>query len=236
MARKLNPIGAPVAEFKNFICSNEGVVADIFKEAKNFAATDSTLELTLDTSDVQSAVAALEEVQQRIDMLYEMLPAQEALESRANSFVEKFLMSDRTKMLAFYNQQINMAASEKRLDKLIDDLEDDIEKMEDFIDGDITLSAFVRFLLSSHAILFAMGATTIACPLATIVLVIMQYKKLDKIRKKTSMLLPYMYDALKKAKAKHRALITGKIQAGSKIAGDDHGYGSDGDEDDDENV
>jgi len=236
MARKLNPIGAPVTEFKSFICSNEGAVANIFKEAKMLAATDNNLELTLDASDVKSAVAALEEVQQRIDMLYEMLPAQEALESRANSFIDKFLMSDRTKMLAFYNQQINMASSERRLDTIIDNLEDDIEKMEDFVDGEITLSSFVRFLLSSHAILFAMGATTIACPLATIVLVIMQYKKLEKIRRKTSNLLPYMYDALKKAKAKHRALITGKIQPGSKIAGDDHGYSSSGDDDDEDEV
>jgi len=144
MSRILKPLGATVEDFKMYLQTGEGKIADIIKSATALASENKGLSVTLDSIDSTAAVQALEEVQAQMDKLWSAVPAQEAVDAKANGIIDKYLYSDRSKMVAWYAQQVELASTQDRIDKLVDDIADDIEHMEDFVDGEMTFASFVR--------------------------------------------------------------------------------------------
>jgi len=229
MSRILKPLGASVDDFKEFLQTGEGKVADIIRDATKLASENKGLSVTLDSTDSVAAVQALEAMQAQIEKLWDAIPAQEALDAKANTIIEKYLYSDRTKMVNWYLQQVKIATTQNRIDKLVDDIADDIDKMEDFVDGEMTFSSFIRFLVSWKAFWIAAGIS-VMCPPAAIILIATQYHKVEKIRERTQRLMPIMYDVFRQAKKKQKDMMYGKVKASNNYRGDDDDD-DDGDED-----
>lgn len=230
MSRILKPLGASVDDFKQYLQTGEGKLADIIRDASQLASENKGLSVTLDSSDSANAVQALEEMQEQVNKLWAAVPAQEAMDAKANGIIDKYLYSDRTKMANWYLQQVRAATTQNRIDKLVDDIADDIDKMEDFVDGELTFSSFIRFLVSWKAFWIAAGIS-IMCPPAALVLIATQYHKVEKIREKTQRLMPIMYDVFRQAKKKQKDMMYGKVKASSQYRGDDD---DDNGDDDDE--
>jgi len=230
MSRILKPLGATVDDFKMYLQTGEGKIADIIKSATALASENKGLSVTLDSIDSTAAVQALEEVQAQMDKLWSAVPAQEAVDAKANGIIDKYLYSDRSKMVAWYAQQVELATTQDRIDKLVDDIADDIEHMEDFVDGEMTFASFVRFMVSWKALWIAIGISVMCAP-AAIVLIATQYHKVEKIRQKTQRLMPVMYDVFRKAKKKQKDMMYGKVKNSANYRGDSS---ADNDDDDDE--
>jgi len=230
MSRILKPLGATAEDFKTYLQTGEGTVADIIKSATAFASKNKDLAVTLSSKDCSAALQALEEVQAQMDKLWDAVPAQEAIDAKANGIIDKYLYSDRTKMVAWYRQQVDLATTQDRIDKLVEDIADDIDKMEDFVDGEITFSSFIRFVVSWKALWISLGISVMLPP-AALILIATQYHKVDKIRAKTQRLMPIMYDVFREAKKKQRDMMYGKVKNSANYKG---GSGSSDDDDDDD--
>jgi len=210
--QKLNPVCASKADFAAFITANEGVVADAFEKKRKFLAANfnNDEEILLDELDAKTAAETLMEVQDRYDTIMSMLPAKEGADARVNGFIDKYLNSDRTKMIDYYRDEIKTASTSLEVNALIDQIENDIRKMKDFVEGRLTFEAFFRWLLSFQWLAFMGVGFGLIGLIGGGLVVSDRYDNLDRIRNKTKQLLPGMEQVLKMAKSRYNALANGK--------------------------
>jgi len=203
--KKLRPICASKSDFSSFLAGQESVVADAFERQEKFAsATYSEKNFELDSIDVSTAIESIQEFQDRAEKLLDMLPASEA--ARANDVIDKYLNSDRTKMVDHYRDLIKEATTAGEVNGLISEIQANIDKMEDFIDNKCTVEAFVRWLVT-FLFIFGMTIGFGLLGLTGSTLVGMErYQNVDRIREKTKQLLPYMKKCLAEAQAKYKKL------------------------------
>ena len=206
--KTLRPICASKDDFSSFIAGQEGVVAEAFERQEKFAnATYSDRKFELDKLDVSAAIESILDFQDRAEKLLDMIPASEAA---TNSIIDKFLNSDRTKMVEHYREEIKSATTTLELNALIDEIENDIRKMDEFVDGQLTLEAFLRWLVSFMWIFgMTVGFGLLGLTGSTL-LTVDRYQNIDRIRNKTKELVPHLKKLLGEAKAKYNKLSSKK--------------------------
>jgi len=204
--KTLRPLCASKDDFSSFIAGQEGVVSEAFERQEKFAnATYSDKKFELDKLDVSTAIESILDFQDRAEKLLDMIPASEAA---TNTIIDKFLNSDRTKMVEHYREEIKSATTTLELNALIDEIENDIRKMDEFVDGQLTLEAFLRWLVSfmwifgmtvGFGLLGLTGSTLVAAD---------RYQNVERIRNKTRELIPHLKKLLGEAKAKYNKLAS----------------------------
>jgi hypothetical protein len=204
--QKLDPICASKDDFALFIAANEGVVADAFERKKKYLAMNfcEDKDLELDSLDSKTALEAIMEISDRMETLLNVMPAQEA--ARANDIIDKYLNSDRTKMVDHYRDRLKEANTASEVNGLISEIQGDLDKMEDFVDGKCTVEAFVRWMVTfwtafTGTYLFGIFGAT-----GSILVGMERYQNVDRIREKTKSLIPYMKKCLSDAQAKYKKL------------------------------
>jgi hypothetical protein len=200
---------ASAENFKAYICGKESPVTEVLESAKQFANDDDVV-LKLDAFDARSALQASEEVMQKALELQNLCIAEEGISSSIDNFIDQYINSDKSKVALYYNQRIDAAVTEDEINNLVVSIEDDLGEMEDFVSGKLTLPAFLRFVLTWLACVFGSALLGFLGLVGAIALACQKYNKVDRIRKKTQMLIPSVEKCLEKAKAKQKKIL--KIQ------------------------
>jgi len=206
--QKLNPICASKADFASFLTANEGVVAEAFdKKARFLAATFNKDErIELDSIDSKNAAETLMEFQDRLDTLWSMLPASESIGSKINYIIDKYLRTDRSRMMEHYKREIKEVTTAREAGDLVEDIERDLSWMKKFVSNEITLEKFCDWLIKTDWLIF-MGITFgIPGAVAGAITLAIGEEETDKMREKTKTLIPGMEQILKQAKEKYKKL------------------------------
>jgi len=203
MARRLKTMYASAENFKAYICGKESPVTEVLETAKMYANDDDVV-VKLSQTDARAALQASQEVIKKALDLQNLCIAEEGVSESLDNFIDQYINSDKSKVVSHYDERISSASTREEIDTLVSSIEDDLGEMEDFVAGNITVPAFLRFLVTWLALVFGLTLLGIIGYIGAFSLACQKYSRVERIRQKTKTLIPIVKKSLEKAKAKQK--------------------------------